>query len=347
MNNQKNPNNFTPRTANSSKPKTKRKANKDGIITLCFIALIAIIIVVLIVLLVKAIANKPPVETSENTTTIETSATDATTSITTDNTYITSTTQPIIIPDEGYYAYNIKTSDYKKGCLAIINSNTPFAGNPQAGLISLYNQDGFATVYRLRNTHVSLQASIIEDFTKMMSDLKNSSASSLTPGDVYLIKYAAAPTDPWRVTDAEDENIAGWSFDLRVLLSGSKLEAPLSDTEAQWIRTNGSKYGFVLRYDEGKESFTHEDFDNSHIRYVGKINAEYMNLRGYCLEEYIDILKNTTSYNTPAQFNGYHIYFVAANVDDENTMIQVKNGHEIISTYGDNQSGFVVITKAK
>ena len=54
------------------------------------------------------------------------------------------------------------------------------------------------------------------------------------------------------------------------------------------------KYGFVLRFPEGKASSTGVDYEDWHFRYVGKKSAEYMAKHDLTLEEYLALLKEKT-----------------------------------------------------
>ncbi len=60
--------------------------------------------------------------------------------------------------------------------------------------------------------------------------------------------------------------------------------------EAQWLRQHCSRYGFVLRYPEGKEDVTGWNSEPWHLRYVGIEAAEYMQQHNLCLEEFIELL---------------------------------------------------------
>lgn len=51
------------------------------------------------------------------------------------------------------------------------------------------------------------------------------------------------------------------------------------------------KYGFVLRFPEGKTSSTGVGYEDWHFRYVGKASAKYMTENDLTLEEYIQKLK--------------------------------------------------------
>jgi len=55
---------------------------------------------------------------------------------------------------------------------------------------------------------------------------------------------------------------------------------------------NAHKYGFILRYPDGKQSITKVIYEPWHFRYVGKEHAEVIKEKGFCLEEYIEYLKN-------------------------------------------------------
>ena len=53
-----------------------------------------------------------------------------------------------------------------------------------------------------------------------------------------------------------------------------------------WLAENAYKYGFILRYPQGKEDITGTDYEPWHYRYVGKEAAEEIYKNQICLEEY-------------------------------------------------------------
>ncbi len=55
-----------------------------------------------------------------------------------------------------------------------------------------------------------------------------------------------------------------------------------NDTIYQWLSQNAYRYGFILRYPEGKEDITGIDYEPWHYRYVGK-EAAQGNPVGKCL----------------------------------------------------------------
>ncbi len=54
-----------------------------------------------------------------------------------------------------------------------------------------------------------------------------------------------------------------------------------------WLAENAWKYGFILRYPEGKTDITGTDYEAWHYRYVGKELAADIYQQGVCLEEYL------------------------------------------------------------
>lgn len=55
----------------------------------------------------------------------------------------------------------------------------------------------------------------------------------------------------------------------------------------KWIKENAHKYGFIVRYPEGKEDITGYPFEPWHLRYVGIKNAKNIIKRDCTLEEYL------------------------------------------------------------
>lgn len=58
--------------------------------------------------------------------------------------------------------------------------------------------------------------------------------------------------------------------------------------EALWLAQNAHKYGFIIRYEKGKENLTGYNYEPWHIRYVGKDVAKEIYKEKLTLEEYID-----------------------------------------------------------
>ena len=117
-----------------------------------------------------------------------------------------------------------------------------------------------------------------------------------------------------------------------------------------WFYQNCHKYGFVIRYPEGKKDITGvSDYDHC-FRYVGVAHATYMYENNLCMEEYLDLLKNSFSSAatrlTISAADGYQydVYYVAAS-GSEITTIDVPTSNYEYTVSGDNRSGFIVTVK--
>lgn len=80
------------------------------------------------------------------------------------------------------------------------------------------------------------------------------------------------------------EHHTGLAFDITVpgvSFAGTK--------QSNWLTANCWDYGFILRYEEDKESITGFVAEAWHFRYVGVEHALIMRDQGLCLEEYIDL----------------------------------------------------------
>lgn len=76
---------------------------------------------------------------------------------------------------------------------------------------------------------------------------------------------------------------------IAVDLNGVKDDFCYSE-EYKWLMENSHNYGFILRYDNDKQSITGKIYEPWHFRYVGEEHAKKMKEKNLCLEEYISFL---------------------------------------------------------
>ena len=352
--NQKNPNGFSPRTSGGNKG--KRKLNKDGVLALIFLALIVVIIVAIVIIMVNAISgtkkdpdSTDPVIPIGSSTEPTGSGTQPSEPVGSSEPTPSETTSPCV-PVEGYSTIYLSQSEIYTGDLLLINGtnryHVPDAKNSK--LVSLYNQAGFRTVYRLKNAHVALDVNIIFDFANMLGSLKATYASRSLSSDVLLIQNAGVVNDPASVPATSDENISGLSFDIRVFITAGEQAGKtrrLNEDEQKWLADNCAAYGFVLRYGEGKSDITGKGVDLFHFRYVGIPHSTYMKANNLCLEEYVDLVKSF-SYDKPLSIKvgsaSYEVYYVRST--GSSTAAKVPAGAEY-TVSGNNVDGFIVTVK--
>jgi len=69
---------------------------------------------------------------------------------------------------------------------------------------------------------------------------------------------------------------------------GSQLNSGFGKTKAgQWINANAYKYGFIVRYQLGKEEITGYAYEPWHVRYVGTAYAKAIFESGEPMENYV------------------------------------------------------------
>lgn len=104
------------------------------------------------------------------------------------------------------------------------------------------------------------------------------------------------------------------------------------------FRRLAARYGFIERYQRGKEEVTGISAEPWHFRYVGAPHAQLMETNGLCLEEYRDFLRQGP--RSVALENGRmaQVFYVPA--AGAVTEVEVPEGCCQIS--GDNVEGFIL-----
>jgi D-alanyl-D-alanine carboxypeptidase len=58
----------------------------------------------------------------------------------------------------------------------------------------------------------------------------------------------------------------------------------------EWLSKNAYKYGYILRYPEGKKAEVFYDYESWHFRFVGREAAPQIYFSGLCLEEFLALI---------------------------------------------------------
>lgn len=105
----------------------------------------------------------------------------------------------------------------------------------------------------------------------------------------YLRQNEQSVVDTFSARPGHSEHQTGLSLDINVASSRAHFE----DTKAfGWLKEHCAEYGFILRYDLGKESVTGYRFEPWHYRYVGVEVAKTCMEQGLCYEEYLALQPN-------------------------------------------------------
>ncbi len=86
----------------------------------------------------------------------------------------------------------------------------------------------------------------------------------------------------------ESEHQTGLAIDVTSPSVNYGLSQAFGDTkEGKWLKENAPNFGFIIRYQKGKESITGYQYEPWHIRYVGIEASKEIAQRNIALEEYI------------------------------------------------------------
>ncbi len=87
----------------------------------------------------------------------------------------------------------------------------------------------------------------------------------------------------------QSEHQTGLAVDMSCSSVGYQINSSFGDTEeAEWLADNAHRFGFIIRYPEGKTKITGYNYEPWHLRYVGKDTAKSIYEEGLTLEEYLE-----------------------------------------------------------
>ena len=107
----------------------------------------------------------------------------------------------------------------------------------------------------------------------------------------YVARDGQAAADRYSARPGYSEHQTGLAFDIgEVGNEADWASNRFGQTPAgQWVNEHAHRYGFILRYPEGKEQITGYMHESWHFRYVGKEMAKKIHEKGITLEEYLGI----------------------------------------------------------
>ena len=103
--------------------------------------------------------------------------------------------------------------------------------------------------------------------------------------NTYLKLYGKRYVDKYVAVHGYSEHQTGLAIDLESL----ECDIFKKSKEYLWIKENAHNYGFIIRYQEGKEKITGYGAEEWHIRYVGRKAAKYIYENNITFEEYYNL----------------------------------------------------------
>lgn len=191
-----------------------------------------------------------------------------------------------LITDDEDKSYLTRVVNANSGLPAEFEVTTSsVTGNPGVFVDSRITKDTVELLQDLK-AHTDENVSIIAGYTSIQDYINQYSASvSELEDEGYSEAEAQAMTLAKMMQPGTDEHSTGLLINIGI--DGSLDPELIKNSEAyRWLQQNAYKYGFILRYPEGKEDVTMHGYDPSAYRYVGRDLAAQLHTTGQTLEEY-------------------------------------------------------------
>ena len=236
--------------------------------------------------------------------------------------------------------YILNESDVHKGNLILVNPKFKLSLTFNTTLESFNNEYNDILINKeankflqfiLREINAGNKIVPVSGFRSLEEQKKIFNDSLKENGKEFTYKYVALPN--------ASEHQTGLAIDLALNKEDIDFIRPSFPHSGicNEFRKVSLKYGFIERYKAEKEQITSISAEEWHFRFVGYPHSEIMDLKGYCLEEYIDFLKSNN-----ITYKNYEIYYIPF----ENKTIELElNDTDQIS--GNNVDGFIVTRTLK
>ena len=122
-------------------------------------------------------------------------------------------------------------------------------------------------------------------------------------GQDYCDKYVAVP--------GYSEHHTGLAIDIMLKINDGYLREDMDQFQEiktfEEIHKHLYKYGFILRYPQGKENITGYSYEPWHFRYVGEYAAKIIYENNLCLEEYLNSFGTVIYINKPKGVTSFDV----------------------------------------
>lgn len=260
--------------------------------------------------------------------------------------------EPVSEPPVTWTTVEMTEADEREGDLILVNAAHEYTAEPDDMIIMYGNKP---SSYGLSLAEMYMKTDALTALNSMMDAFQAATGigNTLVTSTYRTVEYqqelydediaaTGGSTSDSVQQPGHSEHHTGYAADL--MYSSTSGWAYLDGTgDYAWFNENCYKYGYIVRYTADKQSITGIISEPWHLRYVGTVHAEAITKGGYCLEEYIDMVK-LHDYENPYSFvseNGetYLIYYVEGQGATTEIPVQVGRSYEISGT---NEGGFIV-----
>jgi len=175
-------------------------------------------------------------------------------------------------------------TDFVDSLPELVNRTHAIKGEPEK-LVSAY------PTVPVRETGVMLHPEALEALQAMFAQATTEGIQGLYLSSGYRSYdeqaqvHAKAKDKSYAQPPGHSEHQTGLAADILALNVAQDRLA--SSKQGRWLAENAWRFGFILRYPEGKQDITGIAYEPWHFRYVGQPHAQYCYENNLCLEEYL------------------------------------------------------------
>lgn len=182
--------------------------------------------------------------------------------------------------DKGYgiivNKYYHLSEDYEPDDLVTISTKYSW-GNLGSQKIREEAYDAYVNMHEAAQSEANIYLMVNSSYRNYKDQQRVYNNYKTDHGEAYADNIAARP--------GYSEHQTGLALDIFSIVSPS--QATFKDSDSyKWLLENSYKYGFILRYPDGKENITGYKFESWHYRYVGVDLAKKIHDSGLTFDEY-------------------------------------------------------------
>ncbi len=236
----------------------------------------------------------------------------------------------------GQFQIILPESTITEGMLTLHDDLHPVKSGFTGEMVSLLSKKN--EYYSLSSESIMLQTDAAEALNKLMEDYNKATGLSdfvvYGTTDTFAGEGSCCP-------EIFSESQLGTTVDLALKAYGETIAFDGNDAES-WITENCWKYGYILRFPQGKENSTGHSYCPWHLRFVGKAHSALMHDKQLSLEEYLNFISEYTAGHPLAfSFNAVDYKVFSVESTGESTIAYVPSSGSY-STSGNSESGFII-----
>lgn len=243
-------------------------------------------------------------------------------------------------PPSAVQTIRVTDEQVTRGNLVLVNKDHPLdQGAVPKDIVTLFENKDLMHGYVVLDNTIRLSRSVAEKFGDMVEAAGEDGINRFMISSGYRDEgeqeqlYREKGSD-YALPPGYSEHNLGLSMDI-----GSTQQSIDRSPEGKWLKEHAWAHGFILRYPEDKTEITGIQYEPWHFRYVGQPHSMIMKELNLTLEEYLDYLKEQSSYRTTVDGKEYEIKYVPVTSKDMEIEIPAGSEYEIS---GNNIDGIIV-----